>query len=229
MIAALMVAAVVSSKTVDVTIDALVAAPDRFDGATVRLSGQIDSCWNLSCAICPKEAMPLTIDRSRCLPIEFERGQPLLSKPIRYSDVTVTARFDPSCMLRPGTCTDNGTVLENALVEAITRRRLSSEGLIFGGDPLQPASGAVENAVSQRVRLEHAAEVRGVLQVRIFSTSHDMAGGDRAVACWSAAESVWPTTWDQAILMRSSVDPWRCTVARKRDGQWTLQPWRAER
>ena len=96
MIAALMVAAGIFSQTIDVTFDMLVATPSRFDGSTVRLSGQIDSCWNFSCAICPKEATPLTVDRSKCLAIEFERGQPLLSKPIRYSDVTVTARC-PEC------------------------------------------------------------------------------------------------------------------------------------
>jgi len=117
LIAAFVLAAQVAVTPIPVTLDRLVATPDKFAGARVKLTGQIDACLGLSCKLCPTTAKLGKAYPSSCLGIEFARTQPKVS----YSDVVLTGRFDPACLR--GACLDNETVLTDVVVEAVLRER----------------------------------------------------------------------------------------------------------
>ncbi|MGE5564424.1 MAG: hypothetical protein ACM3ZV_14120 [Bacillota bacterium] len=213
------------------TLDQLKAAPAAFAGHRIEVSGQLDECWNFSCHLCPAEATPADPQWDRCLAIDFDRFRggegnrgADMDSAFRYADVTVTARFDPACLT--GVCADGAPVLLDARVERVTRRRTSNDGLMQRPDPLVPVNSKATEPLADLIRprpIEHVAR-----PVQLFGTSTDPTASKDAVVCISWARPgeppVWPTTFEGAVLARSTEDPWRCWTARKEPRGWVLEP-----
>lgn len=215
-----------------VTLDQLEADPQAFAGRTVELSGQMDECWSFTCHLCPLEASPAQPMWDRCLALSFERfagpgggrgaGREMDSA-FRYADVRLVARFDPSCLT--GLCTDRASVLRDARVDAVTRRRRSNDGLMHEHDPLKPLGIAAAAPIERLVR---SAMPQGSIQpVRAFAVSSDPGAREEAVVCASrpgADSSMWPTTFRAALLARSTEDAYKCWIAQKAEHGWMLEP-----
>ena len=211
MIAALVLAAQVAPVTV--TLEQLVAAPDKYAGAQVKLAGQVDACWGMMCAVCPTEATPATVKRDQCLAIGFARDQPSLDRPIRYSGIIFTASFDPTCLREA--CLDNGAVLRGAVIETVMRRRPSAQGLLWNHEPLYPASPLIAEAVHAQLRADLPADRRSQA-VQAFVTA------DKTYFVCASKPGVWPTSWSAVTIAESDVDPWRCRRVTWLGGRWLL-------
>lgn len=203
--------------------------PQVYAGQHVRVTGQLDYCWNMSCGLCPLEATPANPQRERCLAISFDR---MRAKPgswgadmdgaFRYADVTINARFDPACLGPDVVCTDRASVLLAARVEQVHRRRRSRDGIVSRPDPLLPAPEEIASAVLALVE-----PVKAPWAQKVFTTRSGVADGDSAVVCESGAlagEPVdWPLPWQTALVARSTEDRYTCTSARKLNGRWYLR------
>jgi len=119
------------------TIRDLRSAPDRYAGKTVEVAGQLDECSGWECSLCPEEMTSENRDQKQCLALEF---QPLMPGTgfgseeqegvFRFSNVVLKAKFDPSCWKGP--CVDRQTVLVDAQVVSVGKRRTSGSGLWLG-------------------------------------------------------------------------------------------------
>jgi hypothetical protein len=214
-----------------VSLDELKAEPQRYAGQVVDLSGQLDECWNYSCHLCPLEATPAKPQWERCLAIDFDRFRggdgnrgADMDGAFRYADVSLTARFDPTCLEE--ICTDRASVLLDARVERVDRRRPSNEGLMRRPDPLLLIAAADAEPIARLIR-SPATEER-VRPVRIFATRSDPLASHEAVACmsWSRGNApiAWPSSFEGAIPERSTEDRYKCWIARKSGGGWALEP-----
>jgi hypothetical protein len=213
-----------------VTLDQLRSAPRQFAGRTVRLRGQVDQCWNMRCSLCPLDATPLKLQSDRCLAIDFDRMRggegnrgADMDAAFRYADVVVTARFDPTCLV--GACLDRASVLLDARVEQVTRRRRSRDGLIWRPDRLMPAPASAAHEVAELVREPGG---RPALSTSVFATSSDANASRSAVVCvWlgpTGTAASWPTSWQGALVSRSTEDSYRCWPALREKGKWRLLP-----
>lgn len=214
------------------TLDQLRSQPDSYRGRMVRVTGQLDECWNMGCGLCPIEATPRDPQRERCLAISFDRlrgGQRNYGfdadGAFRYADVVVTARFDPACL--QGICTDRASVLLDAQVEEVTRRRRSSEGLIPRPDPLIPAPEGAARSVAELLRPRGATDDRN-RSVRVFGTESDPSLRRSAVVCRGGRVGPdifeWPTSYEGALSSRSTEDRYRCWSAWRDQKGWVLVP-----
>ena len=225
-IAFLMMAATATVQTA--TLEELRTHRQAFAGRMVRVAGQLDQCWNTECSLCPLEATPQNPLRLRCLAIDFDRfaggednrgaGREMEAA-FRYADIIVTAKFDPACL--DGPCLDRGSVLMDARVEHVTRRRRSRDGLGNGEESLLPAPTGVASVIEELVsptgfQVPHHP-------VRIFTTASDPKAVHSAVACVSETPE-WPTTYLGAIAARSTEDYYRCWRATNDSGRWRVVP-----
>lgn len=220
------------AKPVNVTLDQLKADPQAFAGRMVELSGQLDECWSFTCHLCPAEATAAQPMWERCLAISFDRfagpgggrgAGAEMDSAFRYADVTLVALFDPTCLA--GLCTDRASVLRDARVQQVTRRRRSNDGLMHERDPLTPLGTAGAAPVAALVR--SASPDGPVPPARVFAVSSDPLAKDEAVLCVSrpgADESTWPQTFRGAMSARSTEDQYRCWMARKTERGWSLEP-----
>lgn len=233
LIAPLLLAAAIHAAPIPVNLDELRTHPGEYDGRIVRTTGQIDECWNMSCHLCPVSATPADPQWERCLAIGFDRFRggernrgADMDSAFRYADVVVTARFDPSCLQRPGeediaVCTDRATVLRDARVEKVTHRRRSRDGLIRRPEPLLAAP---EKAARQVLALVPRDEPGAAY--RVFATPDDPLLKQSAVLCRAepigdeAAE--WPTSWQGALTAPSTEDRYHCRAARLNATGWVL-------
>jgi hypothetical protein len=214
------------------TLDELRINRHAFAGRMVRVTGQLDQCWNTGCSLCPLEATPQNPLRPRCLAIDFDRfaggednrgaGREMEAA-FRYADITVTAKFDPACL--DGPCLDRGSVLMDARVEQVTRRRRSRDGLGNAKESLLPAPTGVASVIEELVRPTGFQVPR--YPVRIFTTASDPKALHSAVACvWPRASETpeWPTTYLGAIVARSTEDYYWCWRATNDRGRWRVVP-----
>jgi hypothetical protein len=211
------------------TIEQIRSRPDSFAGKQVRLTGQLDECFGWECSLCPETMTDKDRDANRCLELEF---RPLMEGTgfgsfeqegiFRFSSVVLTAKFDPYCW--KGRCTDRQTVLMNATVASVTKRRAGASGLWVGSrTTLSPIAGA------------EAAEMRAAAlragypdhpPIKSFTT-----GGvkPRYVVCWSPPmfddkdPGKWPSTLESALYVRSNLDLFRCNEVRRIDNQLVVQ------
>jgi len=214
-----------------VTLDQLRTDPHAFAGQTVRLSGQVDQCWNMGCRLCPLDASPQRPQWERCLAIDFDRlrgGEANrgadMDAAFRYADVVVTAKFNPECLRGP--CLDRASVLLDSRVEQVTRRRRSRDGLAQRPDFLTPAPADVAKEVAELVRPTGAQAP--VLPIGVFVTASDSNASRSAIACiWlgpTGSAAQWPASWEGALVARSTEDSYRCWPAAREPGGWRLKP-----
>ncbi len=224
-----------------VTLDQLQNTPALFAGQMVQLRGQVDQCWNMGCSLCPLEATPQNPQGERCLAIDFDkmRGGSKnwgadMDSAYRYADVVVTAKFDPTCLPhhreRPDgalvVCLDRGSVLLDARVEQVVRRRRSSDGLIWRPDRLTPAPPAVARELADLVRPTGSQPL--VRPTAVFMTAWGRNTLRSAVVCVSLATVdnavQWPTSWQGALVARSTEDRYKCWPATHEQSGWRLTP-----
>jgi hypothetical protein len=220
-----------AQSTRSATLDDLRARPADFVGQRVSVAGQLNMCWNMDCKLCPLEATPRSPQPGRCLAVDFDRfrarGNEIgasMEPSFRYSDVILTARFDPACL--KDVCLDRASVLLDARVETVTRRRRSSEGLIAHPDPLLSAPRSAVPPILDLLRGFKAGE--SPVPARAFTTSSDPLARHNAIVCisWTPPGQPveWPTSFQGALLARSTEDTYRCWEALKDRQGWALVP-----
>jgi hypothetical protein len=221
----LLLAAAAPADAVDVSLDQLRARPAEFAGRTVRVTGQMDQCWNMSCLICPLESTPARPQWERCIEIAFDRltgGEGNrgihMDAAFRYADVVVTARFDPACF---DLCLDRATVLFDARVEQVTRRRRSRDGLLRRDARLLPVPEEVAVPLIAMFTPSQSND-----PVRVFTTPSDPNMEQRAIVCRSRVyhdePASWPVDWLTALVARSTEDNYECWTVRRVGSSWAL-------
>jgi hypothetical protein len=162
----------------------------------------------------------LAIDFDRMRGGQDDRGADMDSA-FRYADLIVTARFDPECL--EGICLDRATVLVDARVEQVTRRRRSNDGLIWEPEKLSLAPTSVARPVAQLVRDKGVQPINR--PTAVFAPSSDPAASNSAVVCtwWGDGAARWPTSWQSAVSARSTEDRYRCWYAERHQGVWSLR------
>lgn len=107
-----------AGPVVEARIADVIADPERYGGQTLRIRGQVDSCYSFVCSICPEEMTPETADDEKCLRMGFDgfmseedRGRENeggytptpwrdIEASFRFSVLTGEGEFDPSCLTR---------------------------------------------------------------------------------------------------------------------------------
>jgi hypothetical protein len=231
---ALLAAAPAASGPDTTTLDAIRAAPDAFEGKWVRLRGQIDQCFHFECAICPEEATPADPQTQRCLRLSWDRQRGSDREhgadfdPIyRYASVDLVARFEGGCL--KGMCTDRASVLLDARVLAVLKRRPSAEGL-NARRGLERMVDAPEAAARPLIDLLSHGRPGGPSgpHYRVFADPSDPNLEKSAIVCRSSADpgdpGAWPVDQDAALFARSTEDWFKCFIAEKSAGQWFVHP-----
>lgn len=203
--------------------------PDDYAGKRVRLTGQLDECYQWECSLCPEGMTSKSRNADRCLAISFRPlvndtgfGSDEQESVFRFSSVSLSAKFDPSCW--KGGCLDRQTVLEDATVNRVTKRRAGASGLwITDTNKLVRLEGAIANEIVAAAR---RSGYPGNPPIRAFATS---GSEPRLVVCWSFPAfgeqdpGAWPLTLESALYARSTLDFFRCNEVRKADGQMVVQ------
>jgi hypothetical protein len=206
------------------TIRDLRSAPDRYAGKTVEVAGQLDECSGWECSLCPEEMTSKDRDQKQCLALEFRPlmpgtgfGSEEQEGVFRFSNVVLRAKFDPSCW--KGRCTDRQTVLEDAQVVSVGKRRASGSGLWLGD-----TTGLTDITEPNASGLKSAAYASGFPKgppIKAFG----IQGAEGAVVCWSPAvtEPEWPVTVEGALYARSKSDFFQGTKFQKMADHWMSQ------
>jgi hypothetical protein len=211
------------------TLEQLRSRPEKYSGERVRLSGQLDECYQWECSLCP-EGMPRdNRDADRCLAVEFRPlvkgtgfGSDEQESVFRFSSIVLSAKFDPSCW--KGLCLDRQTVLTDATVSSVTKRRAGASGLwISNTNRLVPLSGGIASEMLATARQSGYSDKP---LVRAFATSGPKR---RLVVCWSSPvfseqdRGKWPSTLESALYARSTLDFFRCNEVRRVSGRLVVQ------
>lgn len=206
------------------TIRDLRSTPDRYAGKTVEVTGQLDECLGWECSLCPEKMTSKNRDPKKCLALEFRPlipgtgfGSQEQEDVFRFSDVVLKAKFDPSCWQGP--CMDRPTVLEDAQVVSVGKRRASGSGLWLG-DTTELTNIAEPNA-SELTKAAYASGFPKGPPIKAFSVK----GAQGAVVCWSPAgmEPEWPVTMEGALYARSKSDLFQCDKFQKLTDRWVAQ------
>lgn len=209
---------------VTATIGDLRSNPDRYAGKMVEIAGQLDECSGWECSLCPEKMTSKQRDPKQCLALEFRSlipetgfGSEEQENVFRFSDVILKAKFDPSCWKTP--CVDRPTVLNDAQVVSVGKRRASRSGLWLGD-----TTSLTDMAEPEAGELKRAAYTSGFPKAPPIK-AFVIQGDEAAVVCWSpfGMEPEWPATMEGALYARSKSDIAQCTKFRKLTGQWVAQ------
>ena len=211
------------------TIEKLHSRPDAFSGTRVRLTGQLNECYHWECSLCPEAMTNNGHGADRCLGLSFRPlvdgtgfGSAEQENLFRFSSLLITATFDPSCL--KGGCYDRPSVLKDATVASVIKRRAGASGLWVGKtSKLVPLDGPEASDIIAAARRAGYPEN---VTIKAFTT----AGTEpKLVVCWSSAASgendpgEWPSTLESALYAQSTLDFFQCNALRKVDGQVVLQ------
>ena len=217
------------NSQVAATIEQVRAHPESLVGKKVKLTGRLDECFAWECSICPEAMTAQTPDSNKCLALEFRPlvngtgfGEEQQEEVFRFSSVILEADFNPSCWT--GGCTDRQTVLSNARVLTVVKRRASKDGLWLGGyTPVIQVTGSTAD------QMKSAALRAGFPKnpsIRSFVT---VAHSPRFVVCWSSPAfgdsdpGAWPHSLEGALYARSTLDFYRCNEVVRVDRQLVVQ------
>ncbi len=150
----------------------------------MEIAGQLDECSGWECSLCPEKMTARRRDQKQCLALECRPlipgtgfGSEEQEGVFRFSDVILKAKFDPSCCNEP--CVDRQTVLSDAQVVSVGRRRASRSGLWLGEthsltDMAEPVAGELKMAA-------YASGFPKAPPIKAFAVQGDQV----AVVCWS--------------------------------------------
>lgn len=216
------------SQEVATTIENVRWSPNAFSGKKVRLTGRLSECYHWECSLCPETLVDKDLSADRCLALSFRPlvngtgfGSDEQENVFRFSSVVLTATFDPSCW--KGACTDRQTVLNDAQVVSVVKRRAGASGLWVGKTlRLVPINGPDAQEISAAAR---RAGYPANLPIRAFTTVGDEP---KLVVCSSLPgldddPGGWPATFESALYAKSTLDFFQCNEVRQIDGQAVLQ------
>lgn len=201
------------------------ASPNKYAGKFVQLSGKLDQCFGWECSVCPETMSGQTADPNQCLALSFRPlipetgfGEEEQEALFRYSSVRLVARFDPSCWR--GSCLDRQTVLKDANVISVEKRRSSRDGLWLGtSTPLAEATAPLSKVVREEA-LRAGYPPNPV--TKVFTTK----GGaeEEVIVCWTAwGMNSWPATL-QGVDAPSTLDFYHCNrVKMIAPDRWIVQ------
>lgn len=211
------------------TVSQVRSRPDDYSGKRLRLTGQLDECYQWECSLCPEAMTNKSRNADSCLAVSFRPlvhgtgfGSDEKESVFRFSSVVLAAKFDPSCW--KGGCSDRQTVLEDATVQSVTKRRAGASGLWLSETHRVVA---LEGSIASEI--EAAARRSGFPdnpRIRSFKTK---VSEPRLVVCWSSPAfgeqdpGAWPSTLESALYARSTLDFFQCNEVRKLDGQMVVQ------
>lgn len=225
-----------------------------YDGKTVTLRGQIDSCTGWDCMLCPEDMAPPDTDVNRCVAIAFGRqndpdywgtARPawMLQRDLyRFATVTLTADFSVLCMfdergepVGPAVCTDGPAQLDDARDLIVHSRKTADDGLSLDDSarPLRPAPPPDAAAMQAEFDLVLADWKDGPHVVLLAELSDLDISNKRAgdihvidgVGCVCTADSC-DGRWPRRVIrgMNSLADPYRCWAMRRTSAGWRLLP-----
>lgn len=205
----------------------LLSRPKEFAGRRVLLRGRLSECFGWECALCPEAG-----HAGPCMQLDFRAlmpgtgfGSAEQEALFRFASVVLSATFDPTC-LTPGGCLDRPSLLRDAEVIAVTRRRASAEGF-WRQTPttaLTPYEGAL---AAQMERAMRRAGLSENAPVQVFTTG---LPNPRYVVCTSGPfddrdPGKWPVTLEAALGASSSADRFRCREVRRVGTTFVAQIW----
>lgn len=211
------------------TVEKVRSQPDAFSGKRVRLTGQLNECYQWECSLCPEAMTSKDRNADRCLALSFRPlvngtgfGSDEQENVFRFSSVVITATFDPSCW--KGGCLDRQTVLEDSTVVSVSKRRAGASGLwLSDTTKLVPIDGPEANQIREAAR---EAGYPKHPPIKAFATT---GSEPKFVVCWSSPAfgehdpGAWPLTLESALFARSTLDFFQCNEVREVDGQMVLQ------
>ncbi|MGN6849903.1 MAG: hypothetical protein ACTHJK_10600 [Sphingomicrobium sp.] len=208
---------------VSTDIASLRSAPAKYAGKLVRVGGKLDECYSWECSLCPATMTTATADAKQCLALDF---RPLIpgtgfggdekEKVLRFSNVTLIGKFDPTCWNNP--CLDRGTVLFDADVAAVQARHSSGDGLWLGR--VTKLQEAPEPLAKEIVAQARSAGFPNGQPTKVFNVIGDP---NVAVVCWMPAGNSWPTSLEAALYAKSTLDFYTCNEVHNAEGTWTVQ------
>ena len=241
-----------AAQAPSLTIEALRANWQRYDGRTVELRGQVDNC-NERCALCPEDMTTETYNANRCLTLQFgledsngklvdNQANLAMQVAYRFATVTVRGRFSAQCLfgengmpVGKSVCIFDNPVanLRSGEVVQIHARKSARDGIagyVFG--PLAPASAEDREAMTP----EFNAVVWGdfatpemftaKLPVGIISDRQRgytyVGDGVGCVCLDDSCEGRWPTRLFPG--MNSAGNPFKCWQMIKTGKGWRVVP-----
>lgn len=199
--------------------------PNKYAGKFVQVSGKLDQCFGWECSVCPETMSAESVDANKCLALSFRPlipntgfGEEEEEALFRFSSVTLVARFDPSCWR--GLCLDRQTVLEDANVISVQKRRSSRDGLWLGATRALREAPAPLSTVVKQEALKAGYPPQPV--TKVFTTEGGVQ--DEAVACWTAwGMNSWPAT-SEGVDAPSTLDFYHCNrVKMIAPDRWIVQ------
>ena len=237
---------VLAEQPLKVTFSDLVQHPDRYNGKTIRIVGQVDNCFGFGCNLCPSD---MKVFGSGCLGLEFSgftqdmagrRTSQLMERTFRFATVELEAVFDPACLEsyqkmleaknpdRVVVCTDRATVLKDARVIEVRARKSALDGLVSGYNfgKIVPAPDGDATPMLAEISSWRGSNPNG--QFKAFLIADGSLEDQRrtlGVACVCAEETCdrrWPTRWFGGF--ESPANPFVCSFMEKVGGSWRTSP-----
>jgi hypothetical protein len=230
-----------------VTFEQLFKSPGDYANKFVRIRGQVDNCFSMTCNLCPENMTAETFDRFKCLGLEFDgygdgrsgnRTALLMEQAFRFAIVTINVKFDPTCLYsmlpnrNPKTvpiCLDRQTILESARVETVHARKSALDGIVSWYDfgPLREPDSEAErlallNGFKEALSPNSSADIRVFLMDgKGIPRPEDVeALGLGCICTERSCEGNWPKRW--FLGFDSPANPVECQSMEKVKGTWHL-------
>jgi hypothetical protein len=225
----------------------------KYDGKSVVLRGQIDSCGTRDCLLCPENIASLDSFYS-CITIAFGKQQDpefwksglrleqLKRQQFRFAIVTVRADFSAMCLwddlgnpIGDVICTDSPANLDNAEVLAVRGRKGSQDGLVEKVElrEIAPAAAGDSKAMEAEFFLvtgDWAHEPHKMLSVvpNAQDVRNKQSGDTHVIdglAC-VCMEDFCDGRWPARYFPEfgAPTDPFRCWAMQKTTAGWRVLP-----
>ncbi|HEY1631466.1 MAG TPA: hypothetical protein VGF56_09125 [Rhizomicrobium sp.] len=203
------------------TVDQLIAKPDRYAGQDVRVVGQIDNCVARACNLCPEDMTRASFDEEDCVMLVFDGDDSVrraMGEAYRFSDVIVDARFG----------SERELALSDARVARVLSRKVASEGLVSAYREGRLIEAERDDARAMQAEWDRLGLWSGdpVRFFRIARYSLQRANASAAglgCACLrQGCDRYWPTHYFGGF--NAPGNPYRCYEMARFDDGWRLLP-----